>query len=152
MPVKHLTTWQKYLPDARYVNLYGPTEITCNCTYYPVERKFEAHETLPIGKAFPNEKVFLLDQDDKLVTEKDQIGEICVSGTALALGYYNNPEQTKKRHLSKIPLTLTAWKRFTGPGIWPSIMRTGTFALPDERTFRSSTWDTASNWKRSKPS
>ncbi|EXG87523.1 amino acid adenylation enzyme/thioester reductase family protein [Clostridium sp. ASBs410] len=96
MPVKHLTTWQKYLPDARYVNLYGPTEITCNCTYYPVARKFEAHETLPIGKAFPNEKVFLLDQDDKLVTEKDQIGEICVSGTALALGYYNNPEQTKK--------------------------------------------------------
>ncbi|MDR7811114.1 amino acid adenylation domain-containing protein [Lacrimispora sp.] len=96
MPVKHLTTWQKYLPDARYVNLYGPTEITCNCTFYPVERKFEAHETLPIGKAFPNEKVFLLDQNDKLVTEKDQIGEICVSGTALALGYYNNPEQTKK--------------------------------------------------------
>jgi len=96
MPVKHLTTWQKYLPDARYVNLYGPTEITCNCTYYPVERKFETHEILPIGKAFPNEKVFLLDQDDKLVTEKDQIGEICVSGTALALGYYNNPEQTNK--------------------------------------------------------
>ncbi|MFV0241644.1 MAG: amino acid adenylation domain-containing protein [Lacrimispora sphenoides] len=96
MPVKHLTTWQKYLPDARYVNLYGPTEITCNCTYYPVDRKFEAHEPLPIGKAFPNEKVFLLDQNDKLVTEKDQIGEICVSGTALALGYYNNPEQTKK--------------------------------------------------------
>ncbi|WP_313577424.1 amino acid adenylation domain-containing protein [Lacrimispora sp.] len=96
MPVKHLTTWQKYLPDVKYVNLYGPTEITCNCTYYSVDRKFEAHETLPIGKAFPNEKVFLLDQADKLVTEKDQIGEICVSGTALALGYYNNPEQTKK--------------------------------------------------------
>ncbi|MDR1549708.1 MAG: amino acid adenylation domain-containing protein [Hungatella sp.] len=96
MPVKHLTIWQKYLPDARYVNLYGPTEITCNCTYYPVDRIFEAHETLPIGKAFPNEKVFLLDQDDKLVTEKDRIGELCVSGTALALGYYNNPEQTKR--------------------------------------------------------
>ncbi len=96
MPVKHLTTWQEHLPDARYVNLYGPTEITCNCTCYPVDRKFEAHETLPIGKAFPNEKVFLLDQDDKLVTEKGQVGEICVSGTALALGYYNNLEQTKR--------------------------------------------------------
>ncbi|ADL05182.1 amino acid adenylation domain-containing protein [Lacrimispora saccharolytica] len=96
MPVKHLAVWQKYLPGARYVNLYGPTEITCNCTYYPVDRKFEAHETLPIGRAFPNEKVFLLDQDDRLVTENGRIGEICVSGTALALGYYNNPEQTKR--------------------------------------------------------
>jgi D-alanine--poly(phosphoribitol) ligase subunit 1 len=96
MPVKHLTTWQKHLPDAHYVNLYGPTEITCNCTYYQVDRIFEAHETLPIGKAFPNEKVFLLDQNDELISEKVRIGELCVSGTALALGYYNNPEQTKR--------------------------------------------------------
>lgn len=94
MPVKHLRTWQKYLPDASYVNLYGPTEITCNCTYYRVDREFEPGEILPIGKAFPNEKVFLLDQDDRQITEKDQTGELCVSGTALALGYYNNPEQT----------------------------------------------------------
>lgn len=28
MPVKFLTIWQKYLPNASYVNLYGPTEIT----------------------------------------------------------------------------------------------------------------------------
>ena len=96
MPVKHLAIWQKYLPDASYVNLYGPTEITCNCTYYPVDRVFEAHETVPIGRAFPNEKVFLLDQNDRLVTETGQIGELCVSGTALSLGYYNNPEQTKR--------------------------------------------------------
>lgn len=96
MPIKHLKLWQKYLPTAEYVNLYGPTEITCNCTYYRVEREFQLTEKLPIGKAFPNEKVFLLDSEDKEITEKEVIGEICVSGTALALGYYNNPEQTRK--------------------------------------------------------
>ena len=32
MPVKHLNLWRQALPDALYVNLYGPTEITCNCT------------------------------------------------------------------------------------------------------------------------
>ena len=38
MPVKQLKVWQKYLPDAVYVNLYGPTEITCNCTYHILDR------------------------------------------------------------------------------------------------------------------
>jgi amino acid adenylation domain len=96
MPVKHLKMWQKYLPDTTFVNLYGPTEITCNCTYYCIDREFELDETLPIGKAFPNEKVFLLDEQDHQITEEGTIGELCVSGTALALGYYNNPEQTQK--------------------------------------------------------
>lgn len=96
MPIKHLKSWQKYLPDAAYVNLYGPTEITCNCTYYRIERDFALDEKLPIGKPFPNEKVFLLDETDKEVTVAGTIGELCVSGTALALGYYNNFEQTQK--------------------------------------------------------
>lgn len=96
MPVKFLHFWQSYLPDAAYVNLYGPTEITCNCTYYPINHPFEPEDQIPIGKAFPNEKVFLLDDKDCLVTEPAVLGEICVSGTALALGYYNNPEQTAR--------------------------------------------------------
>lgn len=96
MPIKHLKLWQKYLPNAEYVNLYGPTEITCNCTYYRIDREFEPDEKLPIGKSFPNEKVFLLDENNKSITSKEAVGEICVSGTALALGYYNNPEQTNK--------------------------------------------------------
>lgn len=96
MPVKQLSIWQKYLPNARYVNLYGPTEITCNCTYYEINREFQAEEKIPIGRPFPNEKVFLLDEENKQVTTPGVNGELCVSGTALALGYYNNPEQTKR--------------------------------------------------------
>jgi non-ribosomal peptide synthetase component F len=71
MPIKQLKLWQKYLPDAVYVNLYGPTEITCNCTYYRIDREFGLEEKLPIGKAFPNEKVFLLDENDKQITQED---------------------------------------------------------------------------------
>lgn len=98
MPIKHLNEWRKYLPDVTYVNVYGPTEITCNCTYYIVDRDFEPGDVLPIGKPFPNENVFLIDEDNQLVNEQmtGKIGEICVSGTALALGYYNNMEQTRK--------------------------------------------------------
>ena len=96
MPIKHLNEWKKYLPDALYANVYGPTEITCNCTYYIVDREFQPGESLPIGQPFPNEKVFLLDEENQLVREAGKKGEICVSGTALSLGYYRNPEQTKK--------------------------------------------------------
>ena len=79
-----------------YVNLYGPTEITCNCNYYIVDREFTEDQTLPIGVPFPNERVFLLDEEDHLVTEPGVLGEICVSGTALALGYYRNWEKTSE--------------------------------------------------------
>lgn len=96
MPMKHFQLWKKYLPNAEYVNLYGPTEITCNCTYYRIEREFAEGESIPIGWEFPNEKVFLLNEDDEEVTEVNTPGEICVSGTAVAIGYYNNPEQTSR--------------------------------------------------------
>lgn len=102
MPMKHLKAWRRNLPHAAFVNLYGPTEITCNCTYYRIGPDF-AGEELPIGRAFPNERVFLLDGEDRPVTEPDRPGEICVVGTALALGYYGNPEETAK-HFVQNPL------------------------------------------------
>lgn len=94
LPIKHYKIWKKHLPNAKYVNLYGPTEITCNCTYYVLDREFDDADVIPMGKAFPNEKVFLLDENDELVTEKGTQGEICVGGTALALGYYKDREKT----------------------------------------------------------
>lgn len=96
MPAKFLRQWQHYLPQADYVNLYGPTEITCNCTYYRVDHPVEEGEKLPIGQPFPNEKVFLLDQEDREITQPNLQGELCVAGTALALGYWNAPEQTAR--------------------------------------------------------
>ena len=97
MPVRHLNVWREALPEAEFYNVYGPTEITCNCTWYQVQRWFDPDDpadVIPIGKPFPNERVFLLDEEDHLVTEPGIAGEICVAGTALALGYYRNPEAT----------------------------------------------------------
>ena len=96
MPIKHLKQWMEHLPNATFVNVYGPTEITCNCTYHIVDRKRE-YEKIPAGKPFPNEEVFLLDENDKLIKDSRKTGEICVRGVCLALGYYNNKEQTESR-------------------------------------------------------
>lgn len=92
MPNKVLNYWRKSLPDILYVNLYGPTEITCNCSYYIVDREFTDHEPLPIGIPFANTDILLLKEKNQLVG-KDEIGEICVRGTSLALGYFNSPEE-----------------------------------------------------------
>ncbi len=94
MPVKQLNKWRKYLPAATYVNLYGPTEITCNCTYHVIDREYEVDENFPIGRSFANEKVFLLGESDELITQPGAEGEICVSGTCLALGYYKDKAKT----------------------------------------------------------
>lgn len=96
MPIKQLNIWRGVYPDATFINLYGPTEITCNCMYYILDREYREDEKLPLGRAFANEKVFLLDEEDKPVTEPGKQGQICVAGTTLALGYYRNPEATAR--------------------------------------------------------
>ena len=123
MPVKSINYWIRFFPDAVYVNLYGPTEITCNCTYHILDRHYENDELIPIGKSFPNKRVFLLERPEEdgdseaeapavpriiPVTEPDCRGEICVEGTGVALGYWNNPARTAESFTARpgAPATL----------------------------------------------
>lgn len=98
MPVKHYNIWRKLYPGALFANVYGPTEITCNCTYHIQNGILGEDDVIPIGHAFPNEKVFLLDENDNLIDEHktNAAGEICVSGTAVSMGYYGNLEVGSK--------------------------------------------------------
>ena len=93
MPNKQLNIWRSYLPNCLYANLYGPTEITDACTYYIVNREFSDEEPLPIGIPMANTDILVLDDENKMV-KGDEVGELCVRGTSLSLGYYNNPEKT----------------------------------------------------------
>ena len=92
---KVLNYWRKILPNTLFVNLYGPTEITSVCTYYKIEKPFADDEVLPIGNSFRNTEIILLNAENKPVAP-GEIGEICVRGCCLALGYYNNPEKTSE--------------------------------------------------------
>ncbi len=92
-PVKQLRMWREACPDARFFNLYGPTEVTGMSFHYEVCRDFEDTEAIPVGKPFDNTGFFLLN-DDNTETMLGQIGEICLRGTPLTLGYYDDPDRT----------------------------------------------------------
>ncbi len=94
MPIKQLNVWRAALPDTTFVNVYGPTEITCNCTYHVINREYALDESIPIGVPFANESVFLVGEDGAAVVEPERPGELYVGGPTLALGYYRDVERT----------------------------------------------------------
>lgn len=94
-PTKHLNYWRRHLPHAVFVNLYGPIEITVACTYFIVDREFSDDDKLPVGFPCRNTEILILNDENQLA-KVDEHGEICVRGSSLALGYYNNAERTAK--------------------------------------------------------
>ena len=93
-PTKQYNYWHHHLPQVTFANLYGPIEITLDCTYYIINKEIPDEEPLPIGYPCRNTDILILDDEDRLVTEPGVEGELCVRGTSLAMGYYNNPEKT----------------------------------------------------------
>lgn len=121
-PIKQFNLWRSVLPDAKFTNLYGPTEGTGMCCYYKVDREFELDEVIPIGRPFKNTEIILLNDKNERAGEGEP-GEICIRGTSVTLGYFNNPEKTKEVFVQN-PLN-TAYPEF--------IYRTGDIGKYNER-------------------
>lgn len=121
-PTKQLNIWRRHLPHARFINLYGPIEITLDCTYFIVDRDLRDDEVVPIGFPCRNTDAFILNHENKL-TEVNEEGELCVRGVSLAMGYYNNPEKTAEAFVQN-PLQ----------SAYPELIyRTGDIVLKNER-------------------
>ena len=89
-PRKQYDLWRAALPNARFFNLYGPTEATGMSCYWAADRELAPDEPIPIGRPFDNTDIILLDENNRSADE----GEICIRGTCLTMGYYNDPEKT----------------------------------------------------------
>ena len=93
-PIKQFNKWKEVVPNAKYVNLYGPTEGTGVCCYYVVDRDFEPGDKLPVGKPFRNTEILLLNEKNERAAQGEE-GEIYIRGTSVTLGYYNDADRTK---------------------------------------------------------
>lgn len=114
MPIKQLNQWIQSYPQCKFVNMYGPTEATDIVLYYVVDRKFEPSETLPIGIPCANMKAVILNERNEQCKKGEQ-GELCISGSGIALGYWNSPEITAKAFIQN-PLNTKYYEKLYRTG------------------------------------
>jgi amino acid adenylation domain-containing protein len=93
-PPKYLARLMAELPDARYLNWYGPTETNvCTAFEVPAEGTDDATPA-PIGKACANTEVFAVASDGSRVTKPGEEGELYARGPSLMQGYWGQPVKT----------------------------------------------------------
>nr|XP_061804838.1 L-proline--[L-prolyl-carrier protein] ligase-like [Nerophis lumbriciformis] len=90
-----LAGWIELYPDKQFTNMYGPTEITVDCTFHVVDNSsFDPSVPVPIGRARPNMELFIRLTDGNIVTATNCEGELLVRGASVARGYLANAART----------------------------------------------------------
>jgi amino acid adenylation domain-containing protein len=96
-PNRQLAALMRAVPDARYFNLYGPTETNV-CTFHEVlEPPAPTDPPIPIGRACANTRCEVVDDEGRVITEPGVEGQLRVHGSVVAQGYWGDPEKTAAR-------------------------------------------------------
>jgi amino acid adenylation domain-containing protein len=97
MSPAHVARAAALMPEARFVNGYGPTESTtfaaCHALTFPLERDTTS---VPIGRPIAGTETYVLDAHGQPVPVGVP-GELHIGGAGLARGYWNRPELTAER-------------------------------------------------------
>ena len=86
---RHFTS--SYTINTKLFNEYGPTEATIWSTYV----RFDQYNQTNIGGPIPGISLYVLYEAHNLVPKGDK-GELFIGGTQVAVGYFNNPDETAK--------------------------------------------------------
>ncbi|KAL3476593.1 hypothetical protein BJX99DRAFT_258344 [Aspergillus californicus] len=84
-------------------NAYGPTECTTFVAMQLIDLKEVARGSISIGKPVGETKIYLLDEDMRIISDCDRQGEIYLGGPGLSQGYINQPETNAKHFIQIAP-------------------------------------------------
>jgi D-alanine--poly(phosphoribitol) ligase subunit 1 len=140
-----------YSGTSEFFNVSGPTECTCICSLYKITAD-DFHDLQgfpPLGSIADNFSYLILGDDNKKVQD-GALGELCLLGPNVGLGYYNDPGRTDVSFVQN-PYNTEFEKSCTKPVTWCVLKQlTGNSIFRAEKIIRSSTWAIALSWKRSK--
>jgi amino acid adenylation domain-containing protein len=78
-------------------NLYGPTEVAVDVSYWACQRD-SARRSVPIGRPVANTQLYILDRQLQPVPI-GVAGELHIGGVQVGLGYLNRPELTAEKFI-----------------------------------------------------
>jgi amino acid adenylation domain-containing protein/FkbH-like protein len=84
-----------YAKSKRYINAYGPTECSVGSNAHIVQADGNYSTQIPIGTAFDNVQLAVLDKDLELAPF-GATGQLAINGIQVAKGYYGRPDLTEK--------------------------------------------------------
>jgi D-alanine--poly(phosphoribitol) ligase subunit 1 len=89
--------------NTELINVYGPTECTCICSTYKVNKndfkKNEMKRFAPLGKTLVNDFFYyIVDRNFKKITNSKP-GELIIGGKNVGIGYYNNQKETSEKFI-----------------------------------------------------
>jgi amino acid adenylation domain-containing protein len=93
-PVKYLSSLMELVPQARFLNFYGPTETNV-CTWYEVSREVPLGDEVPIGRPLPGVEAAIL-LDDGSPAPEGESGELVIGGPTVMHGYWGDQERTAR--------------------------------------------------------
>ena len=97
MPVKYLRLLKKHMRKASFYNIYGQTEANSSLCYPIREIPDNDSWRIPVGTPFPNFDVFALNEDRQVVNCPGEEGELYVSSSTVALGYWDDRDMTREK-------------------------------------------------------
>lgn len=92
MPSAMVERLRQSIPHAKLFVMYGQTEATARISYLPPERLGDKLGS--VGRPIDGVRVEV--RDGSTVVPSGEVGEICVSGPNVMLGYWRNPEATRR--------------------------------------------------------
>ncbi|NFA58890.1 amino acid adenylation domain-containing protein [Clostridium sporogenes] len=94
IPINLTKKIQSRFSNIDCIGLGGATEAGIWSIYYPTEKLEDTDKNVPYGTPLSNQRFYIIDENDNPCPDY-VIGEICIAGDSLAVGYLNDEEMTK---------------------------------------------------------